>query len=336
MERFYRTIGKVSVGAVLFLILVGGIVRSTGSGMGCPDWPTCFGLIVPPTEVTEIPASFFAAFPEYESQTFNADQSWVEYINRLIGALIGLFVFATAAASLIFWRRDRRIVLLSFAALVLTGFEAWLGKIVVDKHLEGGFVTIHMFGAILILSTLMLAVYLAAGHADRTMAIQPKKLPARIRWIGAIALVITLAQILIGTQVREHVDEIAISMNNMGRETWIDQLGGFYSLHQGLWMVVTGLVVYWGREIWTKVPNRNMRLLVVAMYASLGLEVAFGILLSYMDLPPALQPLHLLLANILFAGQLGILLNVWGAERLLAGWVRLPKRNNSRNLVNAK
>ena len=66
--------------------------------------------MVPPTDVSEIPQEFFAAHPEYQSQEFNVFQTWTEYVNRLIGALIGLFAFATAALSFVYWKKDKRVV----------------------------------------------------------------------------------------------------------------------------------------------------------------------------------------------------------------------------------
>lgn len=324
------------MGAVLFLVLVGGIVRSTGSGMGCPDWPKCFGLMVPPTEVSEIPASFFAAHPEYESQTFNVFQTWTEYVNRLVGALIGLFVFLTAALSFTFWKKDRRIVVLSVLAMLLTGVEAWLGKIVVDKHLEGGMVTLHMFGAMLILSMLIIAVYYAAGHSQKARAIQPEQVSSVTAWLGIGVVLLSVGQILIGTQVREHVDIIAAQMQFEGRNTWVDQLGGFYTIHKGLWVLVAGMAIVWARNLWNSISSRAIRLFVVVMVSSLVLEIGFGIVLSYMDLPPVLQPLHLLLANVMFAAQFAILINILGAERLLSSWVRMPRGVEQQSLINAK
>ena len=158
----YRRLSGITVVAVYFLILVGGIVRSTGSGMGCPDWPKCFGSVVPPTSVEQLPANYqeiylekrlakndrFVAtlsklgFTETAEQLandksiqveeeFNATKTWIEYINRLIGVVIGLLILATLIKSLSLWSQDKWIPGTAFLALVLVSFTGWIGSIVV-------------------------------------------------------------------------------------------------------------------------------------------------------------------------------------------------------------
>src|ERR1700709_737316 len=117
----FTTINLITIVLLFVLILAGGVVRSTGSGMGCPDWPKCFGRYVPPTESSELPADYkqkYVAGPEAQNkkfaktldvfgfsdlatrlrqdrsilvpEEFNAAKTWTEYINRLIGAISGL------------------------------------------------------------------------------------------------------------------------------------------------------------------------------------------------------------------------------------------------------
>lgn len=321
--KWYRRIGTITVGAVLFLILVGGIVRSTGSGMGCPDWPTCFGLVVPPTEVGQIPDSFFQSHPEFQTQTFNVAQTWTEYVNRLVGVAIGLLVFATAVLSLGYWKSDRRIFWLSFASFLLTGFQGWLGKLVVDKNLAGGMVTAHMFLAIVILMVLIVAVYFSYTHKVDQGARKP--FPAGMNWLGLVVMVITIAQILIGTQVRENVDEIALAMGESARESWVSALGGYYSIHKVLWALVTLAMVVWVRNLLqAQKGNRWVLWMSLVALGGVGLEVLLGISLAGLGLPAWMQPLHLLVANIIFAAQFslliyGVKLEQWGRPRIKVG-----------------
>lgn len=335
IEVWYRRVGKASVGAVLFLVLVGGIVRSTGSGMGCPDWPKCFGLMIPPSEVAEIPTEFFTSHPEYRAQEFNVFQTWTEYVNRLVGALIGLFALATAALSFGFFKKDKRIVFLSVTALFMVGFEGWLGKLVVDQNLEGGMVTLHMLVALLIVATLITAVYFAASHVESVGASRSKGLPAHLSWLGIGVVLLTLGQILIGTQVREEIDVIAAGMNNQGRESWVDMLSGYYTIHKVVWMIVAVAMVVWARNLFQAKLPRQVRFFTIVILVSLFAEILFGMLLSYLSLPPVLQPLHLLLATIMFAAQFAVLINLLGVERVFNRRASHREIEN-RPLANAK
>ncbi len=335
IEVWYRRIGKASVGAVLFLILVGGIVRSTGSGMGCPDWPKCFGLLIPPTELSGIPSEFFAIHPEYHTQEFNVFQTWTEYINRLIGVLIGLFALATATLSVGFIKKDRRVFFLSVAALVMVVFEGWLGKLVVDMNLAGGMVTLHMLVAMVIVATLITAVYLADSHVAEKRATRPKGLPGHLIWLGTGVVLVTLAQILVGTQVREGVDLIASELNMKQRETWIDSLGGYYNFHKVAWVVLVVGMVIWARDLLQAEVSKQVRLFVYVILFCLFTEVLFGLLLSYLGLPPVLQALHLVLATVIFAAQFAVLINLLGIERVLNKRVGKNEIDNQ-TLANAK
>ena len=186
-----RRLLQTSIILTLLVILAGSIVRMTGSGMGCPDWPSCFGLIIPPTEkaqVTWSPETLYgqgqmilrndtlwvaeAAFTSgdrfdthhwtpytrHDYAVFNPVHTWIEYINRLLGALLGLPVLLAAAWTLGRFKAHPKWALTMVAALVVIGFEAWLGKVVVDGNLIPHQITYHMAGAFALLG-LLTAVY---------------------------------------------------------------------------------------------------------------------------------------------------------------------------------
>ncbi len=102
----FRRLGTLTIFAVYFVILVGGIVRASGSGMGCPDWPTCFGQWVPPTDESQLPANYHQIYAQrgYENTQFNPVKTWIEYTNRLVGVTIGFLILLTAWISIIIKR----------------------------------------------------------------------------------------------------------------------------------------------------------------------------------------------------------------------------------------
>lgn len=353
VQRF-RSVGILTVVAVYLLILVGGIVRSTGSGMGCPDWPKCFGQWIPPTEISQLPANYkevytaqrvaknqklartlqrlgfaqvagsiFAHPTQYIETDFNAVKTWIEYVNRLLGALIGVFVFATVLASLPYWRRDRAVFWLALSSFLLTGVQGYLGSLVVSTNLLPVMVTIHMALALVIVGLLLYAVDRAGWQrGDLSWTEQPTfddrmaSVPSKgLQWTLWAALLLTFWQIVLGTQVREQVDIVAAAANYVGRETWVGQLGSVFSVHRTVSAVVLLLNSYASYELWQLAQPRLQRL-VVATLALIGLEIAAGIVLASYALPAIAQPVHLTLATVLFGVQFLTLLAVAQARKV--------------------
>ena len=352
--RRFRSFGILTVVAVYLLILVGGVVRSTGSGMGCPDWPKCFGQWIPPTEASQLPANYkevytaqrvaknqklartlqkmgfaqvagsiFAHPTQYIETDFNPVKTWIEYVNRLLGALIGVFVFLTVVFALPYWRRDRAIFWLALASFLLTGVQGYLGSLVVSTNLLPVMVTVHMALALVIVALLLYAVARAQwgrGIATETSTMRTSAVSTPLRpalslqvWLWA-ALLLTFWQIVLGTQVREQVDIVSATADYMGRENWVSKLGSVFSVHRTMSAAVLLLNVYVGYELW-QLGRAHLRRLTVATLAIIGLEILAGIVLAAYALPPAVQPVHLTLATVLFGVQFLTLLAVARARK---------------------
>ena len=190
-------------GMVFLVILAGGVVRMTQSGMGCPDWPKCFGMWIPPIDASQLPSDFEKYLDKQDiDHSFNVYHTWIEYINRLLGALLGVFVFIYFVWSFFKYRKKDIVIVLSTLALVLvTGFQGFLGKLVVDANLSVVKVTIHMLVALIIAAIPLFIISRLKGN--KVM------IPKQLKTVSFFALFIVLLQIVFGTQVREEIDEIS-------------------------------------------------------------------------------------------------------------------------------
>lgn len=335
----FRRVGILTVIAVYFLILVGGIVRSTGSGMGCPDWPKCFGSWVPPTTASQLPddyldvyrekrieknkklagflekagfeeiaASIFSHPSQYIETEFNVTKTWIEYLNRIVGVVIGILVFLTLLYSIPFIRTDKTIFFLSLASFILVGIQGWLGSIVVSTNLLPITVTIHMALALVLVALLQYAV-VRSQEVEKGVEYSGK-----INVLIWIVLITTFSQILLGTQVREEVDSIAFTLGEAARSSWIDNLGLSFYVHRSFSIVIVALHIYLAVMLY-RLSDVRMTNLTTAMLVIVGAEVLFGIMMSYFAIPPVLQPLHLTFAALLFGVQFLILLIYYYASR---------------------
>ena len=324
----FKNFAKLTLVSIFLIIVAGAVVRMTGSGMGCPDWPKCFGLIIPPTQVSQIqwePFESFSqgqmilidkqlwsanndfmtaevynsenwtAFTQHDYHIFNPLHTWFEYINRLIGALSGLFTLILFLASFKFTKSKPKIILLSAIVLFLMGFQGWLGATVVYSVLLPAKITIHMLMALLIVAVM---VYLIS-EIPKTVS-SHHTFDSRIYYLLAIALILSLVQITLGTQVRQLIDVISKSLGHQQRDLWIGMTGVILKVHRSfaiLLVLTSGLLFF-----------RNIRLskgyfIINTIFIVVMIEVFSGILLTYFDMMSIMQPIHLVAACLIFVLQ---------------------------------
>ena len=292
--NLYQKTAVTTVIATLVLILIGGLVRASGAGLGCPDWPQCFGMWIPPTNAADLP-------PQYDASLFNPLHTWLEYINRLVGVLIGLFITATFLISFRYRKEDPIITVFSGLAFVLVIFQAWLGGQVVRSGLSAGMITIHMLMAMTILAVLLYASFRAMNSRFTTsISLATRK---KLLWVGWGILLLTLSQMVLGTQVREEVD-VAKNVLELPRENWIESLSFLYEIHRSFsWLVVilSGYLIYLNRKL--NVSNRLERL-SWAIGGLILIQVFAGIGLERLDMPGTLQVVHLTGVAVLICAEL--------------------------------
>ncbi len=314
---FYR-LSLSTLVAVYILILVGGVVRSTGAGMGCPDWPKCFGQWVPPTSVEQLPADYKEFYSKYrheknvrfaryltalgfektanqiltdetirEEADFNPVKTWIEYVNRLVGVAIGFLIFAVFVYSIRFWKSDRKLTWLAGFTFVLVGFQGWIGSIVVSTNLTPWTITVHMFLAMVIVGLL---IYLVREGRGETGFSGQGLFP----WVlGCLALV--FIQIFLGTRVREVVDEVTNQLAD--RNAWISALGITFIIHRSFSWVILVFHAILLRNLWKSEPTRGF---VLPLFLLILGTILSGMGMAYFAVPPFLQPVHLLLATLTF------------------------------------
>lgn len=307
--KVFRKLGFWTVGAIYFLILVGGIVRATGSGMGCPDWPKCFGTWIPPTDISQLPSNYkeiYGAKLKGEVE-FNAIKTWIEYINRLVGVAIGFLVFGTFVSSLIsFRKKDKTIVFLSLLATILVAFEGWLGSKVVSSELHPVMITLHMILSVIIVFILLYAVARSYNYVIEVEDVADK---SSLSFLVSAAIFLTIGQVLLGTQVREVVDQVASVMGDALRAEWVANLGGKFQMHAffSIAIVIINFLIYYriNKSINEKgLLSRFANWLLI----TIGIELISGLSLAYLGFPRLMQPIHLTLGTLAIGIQFVIFL----------------------------
>ncbi len=339
MESKFHYLTKLALLLVYLVIIAGAFVRMTGSGMGCPDWPKCFGFYVPPTEVSQIlfkanndysrgqmilyneeellvaKSDFksddfinlnnWEVYEKHDYVIFNPVHTWIEYINRLIGAISGIPILIFTIISIIYFKKFRHLTLLSIITLVAMGFQAWLGKTVVDSNLEGFKITIHMLMALFIVALLIYLVYSGSkSFINRNNT---------FKYLLLFGLFLTLIQIVLGTQVRQVVDEQS-KLFAYDKSLWLNDIPLVYEYHRTFSILVVSVnaaLFFINKKL--QLGNNYISYVILLLI----FEIFTGASMFYFDFPFGTQTAHLVFASIIFGLQFYILLQNFLSENKL-------------------
>jgi len=291
MRSFQRLLILAIMGTYL-VILAGAIVRGTGSGLGCPDWPRCFGQWVPPMDISELPENYKDVYKIAGKSIADFDpfKTWTEYINRLLGVLLGFIITILFGISFSLKRYEKNLPWFCSGLLFLVIIQGGVGALVVSTHLKPFLITVHMFLAILLLFGLLYLNKYCENLQDT--AIVPPTDPKALL-LTRILTYMTFAQILMGTQVRQQVDHLMRDTMEAVPETIISKLGAIFYIHRTFSLVLIGLFLYLLSHLVKDRYNRSaVFLTMLALLSAMG-NVITGITLNYFDFPANAQPPHL-------------------------------------------
>jgi len=326
--KSYTWVNVISLVLIYLVILAGSIVRMTGSGMGCPDWPKCFNQWIPPTHIDQLPSDYREVFLEkrktkiskystfldkmgmhdvsealtsdpdlLKEEPFVARKTWIEYINRLFGFLAGNFLLLGFILSLFLWKKNKGYALWSFLSLYFTGIQGWFGSIVVSSNLTPWTISFHMLFALLIVAVIIYTIKLTTSKSK--IKVQSSGV------LIAVLILLSLTQVYFGTQVRQEID--VISKVSVNRSTWISQLSGIFEIHRSfaiLIILIHGWIVYKLKEV------SEWSVFAISLFCIIIAEAVSGIIMAYLSVPMAAQPVHLFLATLAFGMQCWLFLHI--------------------------
>jgi heme o synthase len=285
LTRFAK-LAIAAAAATFVLIAVGGLVRATDSGLGCPDWPLCFGDWVPPAEL----------------------HAWIEHSHRLVAAvLVGPLVGAVALITVFTARRrDRALLIAAVGAGVLVIVQALLGGQVVIQQLRRELVTAHLGMA---LTLLALTILIADRAVHGPMPGRRSALP-----VGLIGLTTAtvFAQMLLGSWVTGHDAGLAYPdfplMNGSLLPAVDASTQAIQIAHRALAVAVAGLVIWTAAVVRRRTQSWLPRTLAAVAVGLVIVQVALGAANVWSRLSAVFVVPHLAVGAALFATCFWLLL----------------------------
>ena len=283
-ERWFQGLCLASVISVFALVVLGGVVRVTESGLGCPDWPLCYGKVIPPLRADAI----------------------IEYSHRLVAsALVGPLVFATCVVAWAVHRRDKGIAWGTTLAVVLVIVQAILGGITVLTELHGSLVAAHLAMAEALLAC-MIVLFIASrrNSTAQTVGGTGHYLPVvAAAGLGVYVLIMSGSFVTVSGSTAA-CTQWPTCNGNLVPET-VPQF--IHMLHRVAAVLIGALLLYalhlgFRQEHGPK-ELRYLSIIAAAVFAAQVLAGAFTVWARF---PVELRALHLALATLLWAAVVAL------------------------------
>ncbi|MEN8774173.1 MAG: COX15/CtaA family protein [Akkermansiaceae bacterium] len=297
----------LSILLLIVLIFAGAIVRVTGSGLGCPDWPTCWGALIPPTSIERVDKDYLEEkLPKFKksAKRFGQDpdeitveklleeydplQTWIEFTNRLLALPVLLANFLLMLACL----RSRIMLKQGIIAFALVIISALTGIVVIASGLRSGVVTIHMALAFLQLFVLTYLYWAGVRSGESRSSIDGPSRPQVMVLLSCVMI-----EWAMGSQIREVTDELMMERGIESRGTWIDEISDslIYLIHRSFsWSILIAALWLGHKSKWRGLVPRFVLGLVFAL-------MIMGLILSSSGIHASVQVLHVGVAGALVA-----------------------------------
>lgn len=318
----YRLFTKITAICILVVILAGSLVKVTGSGMGCPDWPKCFGHYIPPFDEKDVnwqpnheyfkdqmvifnhnlysannnissnetfESSNWILYDKHSYTEYNPFHTFVEYVNRLATVLLGLIALLMLYFSFGIKNKSKLPIIFSVVIIILILFEAWLGRLVVDSVLSPQKISIHLYAAFVIVAIIGLMLALTGKKLSLNTT-------RKINILMITSFIVLATQITLGTKLREVFD---VYKDSLPRENWVNSAGIIFLVHRSFSLAYLTLIIIATYVSKTLLSNTIIKKTFFILFIVVGLEILSGMLMGYFNVPQFLQPVHVFLSGAL-------------------------------------
>jgi heme a synthase len=334
--KINRRFGIITISSVFLLLLAGGFVRSTGSGMGCPDWPKCYDKLYPPTHVNQLPIGYqfeyvikrvekakkfskliaklgFKKESEsilkdpnlFQPEEFNTTKAWIEYINRLIGVLSGLFSLVFFVTLFIIRKQiSRSKFVYGVLGFVLMLFNAWMGSIVVATNLFPILISIHYVAAYAVLFFFMLSIHQTKLNLESLSLM-------KFKYYYLMMGILSIVQVVLGTQLRHFTDEaVAKNILIVNEAVNFSFLGISFTRHwlMALFLIFISLVPLF---VLRKKVERKWQYFNLGLSSVLIVQYFTGVVNLRYNFPLVAQVSHILFGGLVFGISLYICISIF-------------------------